>query len=704
MKKKLFCFLTIICLIMPCVVTLAGCFGSSNGSEYYISISSATQFINKVKDSQSITNQNTYQRRSKQYTYTLTKDLDFKDINYTPINTFYDVLDGNGHTIKNLTIISTEDNIGLFRNLTVHYSESTTDGWTLNGTVSNIKFENLTITGNNYVGGIAGKIETINSEYAKPSLQNIEIISGVITGNDYVGGMIGASEKNDVMLSNCSNLVNRASVSGDQHVGGIFGFYSQGDEPTYLNNAKNYGNISSTASFYPTTDENKLGNVGGIFGTITVDNKIMNLKNLQNFGNISCEYGYYVGGVVGNIYYKNIDDLNITLNTGIKLDTCINYGNIYGRSSVGGVVGQVGGKHTEIDSPVESYQFATVKFTDCKNHGKVSCNDQRSYAVYDEAYKDDGFYIGGIIGRDFSTEATFERCKNTVLTQTEIQTLGIVYNPSEICIKGVGYVGGISGAYGLSFTSCSNNMDIYIGTISSTETEFSYAGGICGFSYNNMPDGTKFNALKTRTFNNCTNSGNIYNISKGLPDESYHFSSIGGIAGVGGHVDVDNCSNTGNIYGTKFIGGIFGELDVSNNSNLDNISNTGTIYAGQSAYALGSIVGYGRGTTGTVNITKVTIGGSIQTKANANNIGGIYGYWGDINRYIYGSNIYDTTALLQNKLSLSNVTYEFSVGKQPSATYININSICGACSNPEDPLAKNNNYTLTVTNSTYPND
>ena len=700
MKKKILCFFTIFCLLMPCVFTLAGCFGS-DWEKYYVDISSAKDFIKKIKDSEAITSEDVYDRRANRYTYTLKKDLDFSGIDYKPIGVFYDILDGNGHTIKNLTINSTDDNIGLFKRLGCRYSDTSTAGTVLNAEIKNIKFENLTIVGSNNVGAIAGCIDNINTEYGVPVIQNVEVVSGSITGRNYVGGLIGKSDEEDIIIDNCSSLINRADVTGYQHVGGIFGYFSLSDTGYAINDFQNYGNVTSRASFYPTTDENKLGNAGGVFGAITVDNRIITLENFKNFGNVTCEDGYYVGGIVGNVYYKNLDVLSDCRYNGVKFKSCVNYGNIYGRSSVGGIAGQVAGKHGEYESILETNEFSVVEFTACKNHGRIESNDQRSYAVYDEDYKDDGFYVGGIIGRDFSTIAVFERCKNLILTPTEVSELGIEYDADNICIKGVGRVGGISGAYGLTFNSCSNDMDIYLGTISSTETTFSYAGGICGYSYSNTPDGTKFNALKTRTFNGCTNLGDIIGVSKNLVDETYYYTSMGGIAGVAGHVDMDNCSNTGNIYGNRFVGGIFGEFEASNNSNLYNVSNTGTIYADVQALAIGSIVGYARGTTGVVTMNKITINGSVETKGSASNVAGLYGYWGDIQHYQLGSDIFETTQTLDSKLSLSNVTYNFSIGKQSSATYNNLNSICGCCSNPSDTLAVNNSYTLELTTSTY---
>ena len=61
MKKNVLCIFTIICLLMPCVFTLAGCFGS-NWEKYYVDISSAQEFISKIRDSEAITSEDVYDR------------------------------------------------------------------------------------------------------------------------------------------------------------------------------------------------------------------------------------------------------------------------------------------------------------------------------------------------------------------------------------------------------------------------------------------------------------------------------------------------------------------------------------------------------------------------------------------------------------------------------------------------------------------
>ena len=80
--------------------------------------------------------------------YILTADIDFQNGLYTPIGTldapFTGTFDGDGHTISNLTLASDDNFQGLFG--------------VNKGTIRNVKMdESCTISGNAYVGAIAGK-------------------------------------------------------------------------------------------------------------------------------------------------------------------------------------------------------------------------------------------------------------------------------------------------------------------------------------------------------------------------------------------------------------------------------------------------------------------------------------------------------------------------------------------------------------------
>lgn len=700
MKKKIIGLFVAALLFIPCMMALAGCSCSwLKGGKDTVLIGSAKDFVNKVNDSNKLTEEiGANGRRKTQYTYLLTKDLDFSGIDYVPVDTFYDILDGDGHTIKNLTIQAGYDKAGLFQTLEVHrFSDYTV----LAGEVKNLKFENVTIKGNDYVGAVAGYVGRHISEYSFPVLDNIEVVSGAIEGRDYVGGLVGAAADNYLLLNDCKNLVNRATITGDQHVGGVFGMISQGEDAMSLSGATNYGKVISNASYYPLSEDNKYANVGGVIGSVTTDKRVLKLSNLHNHGDVVCDDGYYVGGVVGNVYYRHIASYHPSGDNGVQFEDCSNTGNIYGRSGVGGIVGQIGENHTGSTSLINRTKFTATKFTNCRNHGRVESNDERNFAINGgEDYKNDGFYVGGILGRDYSTEVEFFNCKNVVLKEADLVGADFEYDASKVCIIGSGYVGGISGAYGKTFSTCTNDMDIKLGSTSSTENSFSFAGGICGATYDIMME-VPYNPLTTRTFNKCKNEGDIIGFTNELASTTPTYKSMGGIAGYAGKVDMDKAENTGNIYGTQFIGGIFGELNLGINSSLDEVKNTGTIYANVGAIGAGAIAGAASGSTGVADIDKVTIGGSVQAKGVARAIAGVFGFWGDLNYIVYLLNIYETAQPFASHLDLTNVTFDFSVGIDNVSTYYCVESICGGSSTPDDDLSINDSYELDITDTTY---
>jgi len=80
--------------------------------------------------------------------------------------------DGAGHTVSNLTINrASENHIGLF-------------GYVYRGTIKNIGVINVTISGNNHVGGLVG-----GSSSAMTNCYS----TGSVSGTNYVGGLVGGN-------------------------------------------------------------------------------------------------------------------------------------------------------------------------------------------------------------------------------------------------------------------------------------------------------------------------------------------------------------------------------------------------------------------------------------------------------------------------------------------------------------------------------
>ena len=195
------------------------------------------------------------------------------EANWNPIggeNPFKGIFDGNGHTVSDLYINSSGNNLGLF------------------GYVDGAEIKNVTVQGNvtgfyeegneqlgQYVGLVLGVGTT------KSKLENCES-RGSVTGCGYVGGIAGLVPKGTITL--CTN---RATVTGSsqsgKYIGGIVG-YGKG-----LSFCANYADITAEGS-----------SVGGLVGYVFPDINNEGMSNCMNVGNVIGKQN--VGGLAGECF------------------------------------------------------------------------------------------------------------------------------------------------------------------------------------------------------------------------------------------------------------------------------------------------------------------------------------------------------------------------------------------------------------------
>ena len=168
--------------------------------------------------------------------YTLMNNIDCSDtINwnngegFTPIGTyeneFRGTFDGQGNIITDLFINrSASIYQGLF-------------GYTLNSEIKNIGLINVNITGNNYVGGIAG-----SSGGSNCIINNSYVSGNVVSYNDYGGLIVGISWSETI-----SNVYSTGSVTGNIHLGGISGTIQDATWNNVYSTAKITGNSDTGA-------------------------------------------------------------------------------------------------------------------------------------------------------------------------------------------------------------------------------------------------------------------------------------------------------------------------------------------------------------------------------------------------------------------------------------------------------------------------
>lgn len=179
--------------------------------------------------------------------YVLTQDIELSDAEWTPIGTkdspFTGTLDGQGHTIKGLTVGNgANDDKAFF-------------GFTKNATVKNIAFTNAVVKGHKQAAIVV-------AQATSSTLSNI-YVSGVVTGCDHVGTIAGDARDNTT-ITNCVSTA--AALSTEHQGGGIAG---------WTNNSTFSYNIAYGAVTAPSNG------AGGITGMVDDKGKTEYQSNLS---------------------------------------------------------------------------------------------------------------------------------------------------------------------------------------------------------------------------------------------------------------------------------------------------------------------------------------------------------------------------------------------------------------------------------------
>jgi len=122
---------------------------------------------------------------------------------YTPWLPFSGVFDGNGHTISNFTYESNDtDNIGLF-------------GYVID---PNAKITDLTLIDPNVDVGTGDEVGSLVGYLKYGGVYGCGVKGGSVSGDNAVGGLVGYYYGGTI--SNISNCYVTSSVSGNERVGG----------------------------------------------------------------------------------------------------------------------------------------------------------------------------------------------------------------------------------------------------------------------------------------------------------------------------------------------------------------------------------------------------------------------------------------------------------------------------------------------------
>ncbi|WP_292487311.1 PGF-pre-PGF domain-containing protein [Methanohalobium sp.] len=256
--------------------------------------------------------------------------------------------------------------------------------------MSNIKLENTTVNGSNYVGALAGICEgKLISNH----------MSGNVNGDNVVGGIIGWNSNGTL-----KNSYATGDIKGDTFIGGLVG----------QNSANNifYGSMESKISESRIIDSHATGDVSGrgiVGGLVGINSGIVN----KSYATGDVDGNAYIGGLIG-AHISNFDYQS-------QIYASKASGNVTGVRIVGGLIGSNGG-------PGKEYLGGLVK--DSSASGAVTVPTGAT-----------GENIGGLVGQCIYGKVETSKSTGNVLADSAKNVGGLVgYNDGATYI-GTNYEG-----------------------------------------------------------------------------------------------------------------------------------------------------------------------------------------------------------------------------------------------------------------------
>lgn len=574
MKKRVFALAAVLALIAA-LFTLSAFAADPNAD--YTEIGTADEFVTLMKSSANW---------SKNYRLTADIDLTGKGWNQTigDLSTaFTGIFDGNGKTIKGLSLSINRACVGLFgttrdaeiRNLTVEGTVKVTGKNFTGGMIGAVCGEtlvegctsNVTVTGVSRVGGLIGAL-ILNSSSGYPvdskdytvtirNCTNKGSVSSTAASDSRVGGLIGAGSlgssgrKRHFVVEDCRN---EGTVEGSTRVGGIFGYADSmyAEQSITIRNCTNSAKITGTE------------NVGGVLGGTQSFAQSFKIESCTNNAEIEGTK-QRIGGIVGFIELKNRNG-----NPTITVSGCTNNGEINTSKSAGGIIGF-------LQPAANAGTDWAVEIKDCTNAGAINVT-----TTYGQA--------GGILG-----------CANIATFTGKQLKVSDCINNGGVTSTNCGYYswsGGIvgyataTGAASAEIVGCTNNAKI--------SGAGDCLGGILG----------RWNKSGSLTVFNCTNNGEIVGSTT---------TARGQVGGIAGHltsnakIELSSLYNKGAVSSGLYVGGIAGYMALSGNtSELTELVNDGKVTV--TGNYVGGIVGQGAAAAGKVTYSRLYNAGAVVGK------------------------------------------------------------------------------------------
>lgn len=288
--------------------------------------------------------------------YVLGNDIEFEEIelkedeygsNTYKLGSFSGVLDGKGHSVKNLTVYYRDGYSSLFDSVNE-------EAVIKNLVIDNADWRTWTVKTNDGVMHEKGGDVAILCFTNRGLIQNVTVRnSSVVAVNDGAASLVSINRGNVIGCVNESDVY----VSGNRETGGLV-IYNEGSVSSCINRATVEGNLSTG------------GIVGRNAGTVAM---------CDNYGAVTAKKS--VGGIVGYNYNVLLDGI---YDFSPMVRYCSNHGAITGSTDVGGIAGSNGNDGTD---ETGSLTVAGAGVFYCYNKGNV-----RGVTA-----------VGGIAGNNYAT-------------------------------------------------------------------------------------------------------------------------------------------------------------------------------------------------------------------------------------------------------------------------------------------------------------
>lgn len=541
--------------------------------------------------------------------YALAGNLDLAGTTYTgsvigqsSVNGFFGSFAGLGHTISNLSISSTQNQIGLFHFTLgssvlrdfVLVNGSVSGGDTVGmlvgmstGRISNVGIRGGSVSALRVVGGLVGlNLGRIDNSYASAA------VSGAA---DYVGGLAGYTE------GEINNSHATGTVSGSSVVGGLAGY------GYFISSSYATGAVSSAGDY--------VGGLVGIGGSISNSYATGAVSGAANYtgglvgeqwGLISNSYatgavsgsGSTVGGLVGAVTTYSGVDTTITASFYDIMTTGQTRG--VGSGSDAGVTG-LSMMQARSASSYTGWDFSNVWYQ--ADYMRPILRSEAAPA------------IGGVIAVSNLNQLALigaNLSASYVLTQ-DIDASATSGSEADIWgQRGFASIGTDSSAFTGSFSGAGH-------TISNLTINGSFYGGGDNVGLFGVNSGTiRDIGLLDGSISGAFNVGSLVGVNHGTIDNAYSANTVSGSAQVGGLVG-NNDGTVRNSYATgavssnnTYVGGLVGYSAGT----IDNSYATGAV---SGVLRVGGLVGFDAGTISNSHATG-TVSGSLE------NVGGLVGY------------------------------------------------------------------------------